>query len=192
MKLSMSKTSPSEESNKETTLEEKGYYVLMEPITNNSCREAIKFIMRSNFQARKLDYLTLLINSPGGEVDAGFALIDTMKGSAIPIRTVGLGTIASCGLLIFMSGTKGHRILTPNTSILSHQWAWGSYGKEHELFATVKEFELTTKRIVNHYKKCTGLSEKVIREQLLPPQDKWLDAKEALKYKLCDQVKEVY
>ena len=45
-----------------------------------------------------------------------------------------------CGLSIFMSGQKGHRTLTPNTSILSHQWAWGSAGKEHELFATIKEF----------------------------------------------------
>ena len=174
------------------SIEDKGYYVLMDSITTASCRDAIKFIMRANFQPKKLRNLTLVINSPGGTVDSAFALIDTMKGSAIPVHTVGLGCIASCGLLIFMSGTKGHRIITPNTSILSHQWAWGSYGKEHELFATVREFELTTKRIVDHYKKCTGLSEKVIRSQLLPPEDKWLDADEALKYKLCDAVKEVY
>ena len=46
-----------------------------------------------------------------------FALIDTMKGSAIPIKTVGLGLIASCGIPTFMSGTKGRRIITSNTSI---------------------------------------------------------------------------
>ena len=88
-----------------------------------------------------------------------------------------------------MSGQKGYRTLTPNTSILSHQWAWGSAGKEHELFATIKEFKLTTQRTIDHYKKCTGLPEKTIREILLPPQDVWLSAKEALKYKLCDKVK---
>ena len=67
--------------------------------------------------------LTLVINSPGGQVHSAFALIDTMKGSAIPVKTVGLGMIASCGLLTFMSGTKGRRVLTPNTSILSHQYS---------------------------------------------------------------------
>lgn len=174
------------------SLEDKGYYVLMEGIANNSCREAIKFIMKANFQPKKLDYLTIVICSPGGAVDACFALIDTMRGSAIPVRTVGLGLIASCGLLIFMAGKKGHRILTPNTSILSHQWAWGSHGKEHELFATVKEFELTTKRMIAHYKKCTGLTEKKIRTELLPAEDKWLSAEEALSLNLCDKIKEVY
>jgi ATP-dependent Clp protease, protease subunit len=69
-----------------------------------------------------------------------------------PIRTIGLGQIASAGLLIFASGSKGQRILTPNTSILSHQYSWGAFGKEHELFATVKEFDLTTKRMIAHYK----------------------------------------
>ena len=79
--------------------------------------------------------------------------------------------IASAGLLIFISGARGKRLLTPNTSILSHQFTWGSFGKEHELFAAVKEFDLTTKRMIQHYKKCTGLSDKDIRKYLLPPQD---------------------
>jgi len=89
-------------------------------------------------------------------------------------------------------GEKGHRTLTPNTSILSHQFSWGSWGKEHELFAQVKEFELSTKRMIEHYKKCTGLKEKQIREFLLPPEDRWLSAKEAKKLGLCDSVKSVY
>ena len=82
--------------------------------------------------------------------------------------------------------------MTPNTSILSHQYSWGSEGKEHELFARVKEFELSTKRMINHYKKCIGMSEKQIREILLPPQDVWLDAKDALKLKICDKIEELY
>ena len=115
--------------------------------------------------------VAFIINSPGGDVHAAFALIDTMKASTIPIKTVGLGLIASCGFLLFIAGTKGRRILTPNTSILSHQYSWGSAGKEHELYARVKEFELSTKRMIQHYKKCIGMNEKQIREVLLPPQD---------------------
>ena len=99
--------------------------------------------------------------------------------------------IASAGLLIFISGTKGKRLLTPNTSILSHQFSWGSFGKEHELFAAVKEFDLTTKRMIKHYKKCTGLTDKDIRKYLLPPQDVWLSAPEARKLGICDNVKEM-
>ena len=115
-----------------------------------------------------------------------------MKGSAIPVKTVGLGMIASCGLLTFMSGTKGRRVLTPNTSILSHQYSWGSGGKEHELFARVREFELSTERMINHYKKCTGLSEKKVRDILLPPEDRWLSAKEAVKYGIADKIVSTY
>ena len=114
-----------------------------------------------------------------------------MMGSKIPIRTIGMGMIASCGLLMFITGTKGKRILTPNTSILSHQYSWGSWGKEHELFARVKEFDLTTIRLMNHYKKCTGLKEEKIRSQLMPAHDVWLDAKEAKKLGLCDKVQEM-
>ena len=93
---------------------------------------------------------------------------------------------------IVITGEKGNRILTPNTSILSHQYSWGSWGKEHELFAQVKEFELSTKRMIEHYKKCTGLTEKEIRTYLLPPEDVWLSAQEAKKLKICDAVKSVY
>jgi ATP-dependent protease ClpP protease subunit len=45
---------------------------------------------------------------------------------------------------------------------------------------------------MSHYKKCTGLDEPSIREKLLPPQDVWLSAKEALKLGICDQVKDLY
>jgi ATP-dependent Clp protease protease subunit len=163
----------------------------MEEITTASCKQAIEWIFEANFAEERPDMLNLMICSPGGDLNAGFALVDTMRGSAIPIRTVGLGQIASAGLMIFIAGDKGHRILTPNTSILSHQYSWGAFGKEHELFAQIKEFDLTTKRMIAHYKKCTGLNEAQIREYLLPPQDMWLSSTEAKKLGLCDDVKDL-
>lgn len=163
----------------------------MEDITNSTCKQAIEWVFDCNFQEERPSLLNLIVCSPGGDLQAAFALVDTMRGSAIPIRTIGLGQIASAGLLIFISGEQGQRILTPNTSVLSHQYSWGSIGKEHELFATVKEFDLTTKRMITHYKKCTGLDEATIREKLLPPQDVWLSAQEAKKLGLCDDVKEL-
>ena len=172
---------------------QRGFHVFMGEVTQETMLPIINWIISANFsKEKKHKELTLGICSPGGDLNACFALVDIMKGSKIPIRTIGMGMIASCGLLMFISGEKGRRVLTPNTSILSHQFSWGSFGKEHELFAAVKEFDLTTQRMIDHYKKCTGLSEKDIREYLLPPQDVWLSAKEAKKLGLCDSIQSTY
>lgn len=167
------------------------FFLMMEEVTLQSCKGAVEWIFEANFTEERPEMLNLVITSPGGDLNAAFALIDVMRGSAIPVRTIGLGQIASAGLMIFIAGEKGQRILTPNTSILSHQYSWGAFGKEHELFATVKEFDLTTKKMISHYKKCTGMNEKQIREILLPPQDMWLSPTEAKKYGLCDEVKDL-
>lgn len=174
------------------SLADNGVYYFCNEFSHQTVKDPITWILDMNFQEKTpFNNLTLIITSYGGDLSAAFGLIDVMRGSHIPVHTVGLGVIASAGLLTFIAGTKGHRIVTPNTSILSHQWSWGSFGKEHELIASVKEFELTTKRMIEHYKKCTGLTEKVIRDKLLPPQDVWLTAEEAKKYKLVDMIKEL-
>ena len=185
---SAGKTPPTDEAD----LYKSGIYLFMDAVTSDTCKDAIEFVIKQNTEKKKQKRLQFMICSPGGQIPECFALIDIMKGSRIPIHTVGLGCIASCGLLLFITGEKGHRVLTPNTSILSHQFSWGNWGKEHELFAQVKEFELSTKRMLDHYKKCTGLDEEEIREHLLPPEDIWLSAKEAKKLGICDQVKSVY
>ncbi len=169
-----------------------GTFLFMNDVDETTCKEAIEFILKQNMERKKKPYLNLMICSNGGDVPQAFALIDIMKSSKIPIHTVGLGVIASCGLMMFIAGEPGHRVLTPNTSILSHQYSWMSWGKEHELFAQVKEFELSTTRMIEHYKKCTGLAEEKIRQHLLPPEDVWLSAKEAKKLNLCDSVKNIY
>jgi len=149
----------------------------------------IEWILHENHvRKKKHKELLLMICSEGGNIAEAFALIDVMRSSKIPVKTVGLGSIASCGLLIFMAGAAGRRILTPNTSILSHQFSWESEGKSHELFATIKEFELTQKRMVALYRDATGLEDDVIRKVLLPPQDVWLSAEEALQYHICDAI----
>ena len=171
----------------------RGQHIFMEDVTQESIKPLINWIIAENFnKEKKKKELTLGICSPGGDLNACFALVDVMKGSKIPIRTIGMGMIASCVLVMFISGEIGRRILTPNTSILSHQYSWGAYGKEHELFAQVKEYDLTTQRMISHYKKCTGLSEKDIRKYLLPPHDVWLSAKEAKKLGLCDSITATY
>jgi len=169
-----------------------GMYVFMGDVSMDTMSPIIDWILSENMKrSDKQKELTLGICSRGGDLNACFALIDVMRASTIPVKTIGLGMIASCGLLMFISGKKGRRILTPNTAILSHQYSWGSVGKEHELFARVKEMELTTERMINHYKKCTGLNEKKVRDFLLPPEDVWLSATEAKTLKLCDKIEDI-
>lgn len=175
------------------TLSEKGFYYFSGEVSQQSAKEVITWILDENFKPTTPNYkhLTLMITSFGGDMLAAFAVIDVMRGSRIPIHTVGLGVIASAGLMIHIAGEKGNRVITPNTSILSHQWSWGAFGKEHELVATQKQYDLTTRRVLDHYKKCTGLTEKVIRSKLLPAQDVWLGSDEAIQYNLTDVVKDL-
>ncbi len=172
-------------------LEKAGIFMLMDDIKNDSVRPVIDWIFRNNLSPNQPEHLTLILNSGGGSVTDAFALIDTMRGSGIPIHTIGLGKVYSEALMIFMSGEKGYRTLTPNTSILSHQYSWGKWGKEHELVTAVRAFDLTAKMILDHYKKCTGMSEKNIRKVLLPAHDVWLSALEAKKYGICDAIKDL-
>ena len=172
------------------TLDDHGIFLLRDEIDTDNTSEAIEFILLHNLKERKerLKALTIIVNSHGGDLSAAFALIDIMKGSKIPVHTVGLGQVSSAGLLIFMAGERGFRTITPNTSVLSHQFSWGSAGKEHELLAIIKEFNLTSKRMLDHYMKCTGLTERKVKELLMPPEDVYLSAEEAVKLKIADRV----
>jgi ATP-dependent Clp protease protease subunit len=173
-------------------LQESGMYVFMSEVDNDSIKPIIEWILAENHVVKKKKKeLLLMICSPGGDMESAFALIDVIRSSSIPIKTVGLGQIASCGLLIFLCGARGRRILTPNTSILSHQYSWGSEGKHHELFAMTKEFGLAERRMIEIYKETTGLEETVIKEKLLPAHDVWLSADEALSLHICDYISDL-
>jgi ATP-dependent Clp protease protease subunit len=173
-------------------LADAGIYVFMGEVDNENLKPIIEWILHENHVVKKKKKeLLLMVCSEGGDMGSAFALIDVMHSSTIPIKTVGRGVIASAGLLIFIAGHKGRRVLTPSTSILSHQFSWSSEGKAHELFATMREFELTQARMVAHYQACTGLDSDQIRKHLLPPQDIWLSAEEALALGICDHVSAV-
>ncbi len=173
-------------------LQDAGMYVFMGEVAEDTIKPIIEWILVENHVAKKKKKeLLLMICSDGGSMENAFALIDVMKSSSIPVKTVGLGSIASCGLLIFLAGTKGRRVLTPNTSILSHQYSWGSDGKHHELWAVTKEFGLAHQRMVQHYQESTGLDEETIKTKLLPANDVYLSAEEALALGICDYISDL-
>jgi ATP-dependent Clp protease protease subunit len=183
------------EQDSDSILNQNGVYVFSEEFSFFSVSRVIKFILSKNLQSfgNKPKYLTLVIMSNGGDLSACFALVDVMKGSSIPVHTVGIGSIASCGLFAFIAGAHGHRTITPNTSILSHQFNWGSLGKTHELIAMNEEMLRTEKRLINHIKHCTKLkTEEEIKTTLLPPSDVFLEAKDAVKFGIADNISSYY
>ena len=180
---------PDSEKDPSRLLQEAGMYVFMDEVNDETIKPIIEWILVENHVVKKRKKeLLLMICSDGGSVEDAFALIDVMKASSIPIKTVGLGCVASSGLLIFLAGMKGRRMLTPNTSILSHQYSNYHEGKHHELFAIAKEHSLIQERMLRHYQSSTGLSEEIILSKLLPPTDVYLSADEALALGLCDFV----
>lgn len=137
--------------------------------------------------AGEIDHIQMIINCHGGSCTEGFAVIDIMGWSRIPIYTAGIGLIASMGLLVFMTGKKGRRVITPRTSILSHRFAGMAIGNHSQLLAGRKEEDLMHKRIVNHYLQYSGIdNQDVLEKNLLQDVDTWLSPEEALRFGLAD------
>ena len=166
-------------------------YVFMDDISSETVRPVVEWILKENMYPKKerVSQLVLVIESAGGELSSLWCLVDIMNGSKIPVDTVGIGTVASAGFMAFITGK--HKILTPNTTIMSHQYSEEMSGKHHDLLASHKEMELVNKRFEQHYKKCLKLPVKKIRELLLSPTDAWFSADEALALGICDEVRTV-
>jgi ATP-dependent Clp protease protease subunit len=164
-------------------------FLIFGEIDTEIAQSTVEWVLNANYSEESPEVLTIFINSAGGDLSAAWAIIDVIRGSAIPVRIIGLGQIASAGLLILSAGAEGKRILTENTSVMSHQYHWGSVGKHHELMAAQKEFTLTQDRLIRHFKKVTGLNEDEINQKLMPPHDVYMSAEEAKELGICDEVK---
>jgi ATP-dependent Clp protease protease subunit len=164
-------------------------FLIFGEIDIDIAQSTVEWILNANYAEEPPEVLTIFINSVGGDLAAAWSIIDVMRGSTVPVRIIGLGQIASAGLLILSAGEKGKRILTENTSVMMHQYSWGTVGKHHELLAAAKEYTLMQTRLINHFKKTTGLSEEEINEKLMPPHDVYMSGEEAKALGICDEVK---
>lgn len=165
---------------------ESGIIYLFGAINDERAAGICERIIQANLEG-EVPHIQLIINSPGGSLTAGFAIIDIMEWSQIPIYTTGIGMIASMGLLIFMAGDKGRRVLTPRTSILSHRYSAWAVGTHSDLVATRKEQDLAHNRIVNHYIQHTAVkTEEDLNKALLRDVDTWLTAEETVRLGIAD------
>lgn len=166
------------------SLKSHGIIYLSGSIEDSTARTVCEQILEINL-AGEVETIQLIINSCGGSCSAGFAIIDLLEWSKIPIHAVGLGQIASMALLIFMAGTK--RIITPRTSILSHRFSALSAGSHAQLIAGRREEDLMHQRILDHFRRYSRLkTDQEVESKLLRETDVWLTPEEAVEYGLAD------
>lgn len=173
---------------KEKGLDDYGIIYLSGPIDAGVAEPVCKQIIEYNIKG-EVNQIQMVINSPGGTCAAGFSIIDIMEWSRIPIYTTGLGMIASVGLLVFMAGEKGRRVITPRTSVLSHRFSAFSFGNHSQLIASRKEVDLEHDRILDHYLTYSNIKDKAeLEKYLLRDVDTWLCPEEAVKFGMADTI----
>jgi ATP-dependent Clp protease protease subunit len=173
---------------KENDLNDYGIIYISGAINGDTAESVCREIINLNIKG-EVNQIQLIINSPGGSCPVGFSLIDIMEWSRIPIYTTGIGMIASMGLLVFMTGEKGHRVITPRTSILSHRFSAFNFGNHSQLIASRKEEDLEHERILQHYLTYSNLNDRnELEKHLLRDVDTWLTPEEAVHYALADVI----
>jgi ATP-dependent Clp protease, protease subunit len=146
---------------------------------------------------RKLWYLELtdpgkpilfVINSPGGSIDAGFAIWDQVQMITSPVTTLVTGLAASMGSILSLCAAPKKRFATPNSRIMIHQPRIMGViqGQATDLSIQAEEIAKTRKQIVDVYVKATGRTADEIDKVI--DRDKWFSAEEALKFGLINGI----
>ena len=130
--------------------------------------------------------IKLYINSPGGSVYDGLAIIDTMNYIAPDVQTIGIGLQASMGAMLLACGAKGKRFVLPNARIMIHQPSSGTEGKITDQEIALKEGIYLKKRLVEIFARQTGKSAEQVEKDM--DRDNWMSAEEALKYGIVDEI----
>lgn len=130
--------------------------------------------------------ITIIVNSPGGSADSGFAIYDYLKFVSCPVRSIVTGICASAGVMIHLGSDKGSRFCTPTARFLLHQPSMRASGQASDLEILSAEID----RLKEQYNRIvadeTGTTYKQVEKDV--HRDFWLPAPEAQKYGLVDRV----
>ncbi|MBQ3468423.1 ATP-dependent Clp protease proteolytic subunit [Candidatus Saccharibacteria bacterium] len=130
--------------------------------------------------------IKLYINSPGGSVYDGLAIIDTMNYIEPDVQTIGIGLQASMGAMLLSCGAKGKRYCLENSRIMIHQPSSGTEGKITDQEIALKEGIYLKKRLAEIFAKNTGKSLEQVEKDM--DRDNWMSADDAKKYGIVDEV----
>jgi ATP-dependent Clp protease protease subunit len=130
--------------------------------------------------------ISLYINSPGGVVNAGLAIYDTMQYLRSPVSTICIGMAASMAAVLLAAGAKGKRYALPNSRIMIHQGSGGFRGNAPDAIIQMKEWEFLVQRNNEILSRHTGQPlEKVIKDT---DRDYFMSPEEAMDYGIIDSV----
>ena len=132
--------------------------------------------------------IDLYINSPGGSITDGMAIVDTMNYIKCPVSTICVGMAASMGAFLLSGGAKGKRFALPNAEIMIHQPSGGAQGQATEIEIAAEHILRTKKKLNTILSENTGQPYETIVKDT--ERDNWLTAQEALEYGLIDKVME--
>ena len=132
------------------------------------------------------DPIDIYIDSPGGDVDAGYAIFDMIRFVKPPVRLIGMGLVASAAALVLLAVPKERRLALPNSHYLIHQPLAGMRGVATEIEIHARELEKTRERINKVIAEATGQTiERVAKDT---DRDYWMNAEEALAYGLISKI----
>ena len=128
----------------------------------------------------------MYINSPGGSITAGFAIIDTMNYVKPDIHTICMGVAASMGAVILSQGAKGKRFALPNAEVMIHQASSGVEGQASNIVIKAEHIIKLQNKL---YKMMAQTSGKKISEiEKDADRDYWMNSEEAKTYGLIDEI----
>ena len=158
---------------------------LGEEVTDVSANLVIAQLLHLESQDSEKD-ISLYINSPGGSVTAGLAILDTMNYIKCDVSTICLGECASMGAVLLSAGAKGKRYCLPNSMVLIHQPSGGAKGQQTEIQIVADFMRKTRDRLNKILSVNTGQPLDVIERDT--ERDNYMTAEEAMAYGLVDKV----
>jgi len=130
--------------------------------------------------------ISFYIQSPGGDVFAGRAILDTMHYIKSNVSTIGMGLVASMGAILLAAGEKGKRFALPHAQIMIHQPSAGTKGQVTDMEIYVNEFSKMKKESAKMMAEWTGKTEKQLHDAM--ERDNFMSAAEAKDFGLIDEV----
>lgn len=158
---------------------------LGEEINSVSANLVVAQLLHLESQDAEKD-ISLYINSPGGEVYSGLAILDTMSFIKPQVSTICVGMAASMAAVLLSAGAKGKRFCLPHSKVMIHQPSGGAQGQQTEIEIVAEEIKKTRRELNQILSDASGQS--IEKVQADTERDNYLTASEALDYGLIDRI----
>ena len=162
---------------------------LVGEVNDDSCNELIKQLLYMEGEDNTKP-ITLFINSPGGNVNSGLAVYDTIRLMKSPVTAIVMGIAASMGSIILLACDADKRFMLPSSKIMIHDCSWGDRNfrgmKPHEVEEELKQLKGTNERLLSIIAERTGKSVRQVSKVTM--HDKYFDADEAIEFGLVSAV----